>query len=337
LSETDVDDASRRELQEDFTAALEAIRPAVVVIPGWSARWALVLLATCRRMGLRTVVMSDSNADDARRTRIGEAVKARLVQQFDAGFVGGTRAADYLAALGLPRERITLGYDVVDNAHFAAPKGAALDAVRSCAPSKPFFLSSARFVPKKNLPGLLDAYAAYRRRVGTAAWDLVVLGDGEGRAALENQRSALGLDDVVHLPGFTQYPELPAWYALAAAFVLPSMAEQWGLVVNEAMAAGRPVLVSERCGCAADLVRDGVNGFTFDPSDLDTMAGLMAHIAHGDVYRATMGQASREIIADWGPERFAEGLQQAVQAALCAPSGRLTPLHHMLLQALVRR
>ena len=130
-----------------------------------------------------------------------------------------------------------------------------------------YFLASARFIEKKNLSGLLHAYAAYRRATPDDPWSLVVLGDGELRPELERLRGELGLDDVVSFPGYRSYQELPAYYGLASCFVHASTTEQWGLVVNEAMAAGLPVLVSNRCGCAANLVQeDGVqeggNGFT---------------------------------------------------------------------------
>lgn len=122
-----------------------------------------------------------------------------------------------------------------------------------------------------------------------------------------------------------------------SCFVHASTSEQWGLVVNEAMAAGLPVLVSNRCGCAADLVREGVNGFTFDPYDVEEMTRLMFRVAHGDVDRAALGQASREIIAEWGPERFAVGLEQAVEAALSAPAPKPSLLDRALLWALIHR
>ena len=119
-----------------------------------------------------------------------------------------------------------------------------------------YFLASARFVPKKNLLRLLEAYAGYRRRAGADAWHLVLLGDGELRGDIERRSALPDLAGAVILPGFRQYDELPAYYGLARAFVHASTTEQWGLVVNEAMAAGLPVLVSDRCGCAPDLVED---------------------------------------------------------------------------------
>jgi len=139
------------------------------------------------------------------------------------------------------------------------------------------------------------------------------------------------------MPGFKQYDELPAWYGLAGAFVHASTTEQWGLVVNEAMASGLPVLVSERCGCAPDLVKDGVNGFIFDPYDVERLARLMYRLAHGDVDRDAMGRASQEIIADWGLERFADGLAKAVDVAVSRPTPKAPWFDCLLLQALMYR
>src|SRR5262249_41808278 len=137
-----------------------------------------------------------------------------------------------------------------------------------------YFLASARFTEKKNLPGLLRAYARYRdrcqeNRTGDAQspWELVVLGDGPGRQQLEQLRDELGLSERVRLPGFQQYDVLSSYYAFARAFVHASTVEQWGLVVNEAMASGLPILLSNRCGCASMLLDEGVNGYLFDPED----------------------------------------------------------------------
>ena len=113
---------------------------------------------------------------------------------------------------------------------------------------------------------------------------------------------------------------------------------RFGLVVNEAMAAGLPVLVSDRCGCAPDLVEVGVNGFTFDPCDVEELAGLMQRVAAmTDGQRDAMGLAGQRIIADWGPERFADGLMQAVQAALRRPPPTPSLFDQALVWALARR
>ena len=113
---------------------------------------------------------------------------------------------------------------------------------------------------------------------------------------------------------------------------------RFGLVVNDSMAAGLPMLVSDRCGCAPDLVEVGVNGFTFDPCDVEELAGLMQRVAAmSDGQRDAMGRAGQRIIADWGPERFADGLMQAVQAALRRPPPTSSLFDRALVWALARR
>jgi 1,2-diacylglycerol 3-alpha-glucosyltransferase len=117
-----------------------------------------------------------------------------------------------------------------------------------------------------------------------------------------------------------------------------SAAEQWNLVVNEAMAAGLPVTVSDRCGWAQDLVRIGVNGFIFDPCDVEELAGLMLRVAAmPDGQRDVMGEAGRRIIAAWGLERFADGLMRAAAVALRRLPSQASWLDQALLRALAHR
>jgi glycosyltransferase involved in cell wall biosynthesis len=147
----------------------------------------------------------------------------------------------------------------------------------------------------------------------------------------------LGLEGAVLMPGFKQYDELPAYYGLAGAFVLGSTEEQWGLVVNEAMAAGLPVLVSRRCGCAPELVRDGENGFTFDPHDASGLAVLMTEMAADADARAAMGRASRRTISHWAPETFGLNLWKAAGAAMALPRPGHTLASRLLFPPLIRR
>ena len=308
----------------DGPAALEAalgeIGPEVVFLNGWSDPGALTAWRWARRHGVPTVLMSDSQRHDERRVFWKEWFKCGVLAGCQAAFVAGRRHAEYLTALGFASKPVTLGYDVVDNAHFRTGAEAAREEARAARarlglPER-YFLCVSRFVAKKNLPRLLRAFADYRRQAGPGAWHLVVLGDGEGRGELEARIAHDGLTGTVHLPGFRQYDALPAYYGLADALVLASTTDQWGLAVNEAMAAGLPVLVSRVCGCAPELVEEGVNGWTFDPHDPSTLASLLARMAcaSGDD-RAAMSRASRRIVADWSLDRFAAGFWEAARLA----------------------
>jgi len=320
---------------------LDEHQPAAVAIPGWSGQGALAALSWCLKTARPAIVMSESQAADETRGWPKETIKKRVVAMCSAGLVGGAAHADYLAALGMSRDRIFTGYDVVDNDYFARRSNAARqDAAglraRLNLPEK-YFLASSRFIAKKNLPRLLEAYRGYRQPAGPAAWKLVLLGDGLLKPELLARIQQLDLVGDVLLPSFKQYDELPAYYGLAGAFVHASTTEPWGLVVNEAMACGLPVLVSERCGCAPDLAAHGKNGFTFNPLDAPALTQLLRRVAGNECDRAAMGEASREIIARWPPKMFAVNLKNAAETALEAPRRRGGIFDQILLRTLLRR
>ena len=331
---------TRLELEQRLGAQLNLFKPGVVVVPGWASPAAWAAMHWCLRNCVPMICMSESTAWDEPRVAWKEWIKKKLVRLFSCALVGGKLHRDYLTKLGMPLGRIYFGYDAVDNSYFSNKA----DASRSDADKlrqqfnfpQNYFLASARFVEKKNLPRLLEAYALYRRSCLTP-WSLVLLGDGALRPQLESQRDALGLRESVSMPGFKQIAELPIYYALAGAFIHPSTVEPWGLVVNEAMASGLPVLVSNRCGCATELVSENVNGFTFNPLNVEEMAQMMSRVSAPEFPRADFGNKSREIVADWGPGKFARGLSQAIEAALASPPKNPTFVQRAVLWSLRHR
>jgi 1,2-diacylglycerol 3-alpha-glucosyltransferase len=336
---------TKAELRRALWSALEQTNPDVVAVNGWNNFGSLVVANCCVRRGIPMIVMSESSRQDEPRTWWKEAVKRRIAGLYSAALVGGQRHVEYLAELGMPREQIFTGYDVVDNYYFrqkAEDVRSQRSGVRQkCALPETYFLASARFVEKKNLPKLIRAYAEYRRRsdVGDlnsdvsrsrACWDLVLLGDGPLKSDLCRLISDLGLQPHVHLPGFKPYEELPVYYALANAFVHASTSEQWGLVVNEAIASGLPVIVSNRCGCAPELVNG--NGFTFDPTNEHELAArLLEMAALSDEERKQLGDNSYRIAANFAPERFGEGLERAASVAMELPQQRVGIIDRALL------
>src|SRR5512132_2410930 len=338
-----------------FWAALEQTSPDVVAVNGWNNFGSLIAASCCVRRRIPMVVMSESSRQDEPRTWWKESIKRRIVGLYSAALVGGQRHVEYLAELGMPRERIFTGYDVVDN-HFFRQKAEEVRSQRSSASAKAtadrevrrkyglpqnYFLASARFIEKKNLSTLIEAYAEYRRRSESrsqksevsdnkASWDLVVLGDGPLKVDLCHLISDLRLNDHVHLPGFKQYNELPVYYALANAFVHASTTEQWGLVVNEAIASSLPVTISNRCGCAPELVNG--NGFTFDPTNEDELATRLLEIASlSDEERKRLGDNSYGLAANFAPERFGEGLERAASVAVGVRQKRFGVMDRTLL------
>ena len=301
------DAAPPRQTRRAVTDALDRIDADVVAVTSYSTPDAQAALAWCRRRRRVAVLLFDSRAEDAERTPWREAVKRALVAQYDAALVAGTPQAAYAAALGMSPGRVFTPLDVVDNAFFR--DGA--ERARGRGGLGRSFLSVNRFTERKNVGVLVEAYGRYRAGAegrGEAPWPLVLVGDGPLRPALER---AAGPG--VAFAGFQQVEALPAFYGAAGAYVHPALVDQWGLVVNEAMASGLPVLVSGGAGCAEDLVREGENGFRFDPADAGALAGLLARVAaHPD--RPALGRMSERIVAAYTPEAFADGLWAAVRA-----------------------
>jgi glycosyltransferase involved in cell wall biosynthesis len=185
-------------------------------------------------------------------------------------------------------------------------------------------LSVLRLLPRKNVLAVLDALPR------ALQWRWVVAGDGPQRPLVERRISELGLGTRVDLLGHVPYDELPDLYASADVYLQPSLSEPWGLAVNEAMASGLPVVVSTRCGCSEDLVRDGENGYVFDPADRESLHRVLDLMLASRHRWPEMGLASRDIISDWGPDRFARNFWKACEIAIAnrrlASSGPLRRL-----------
>jgi len=320
ISLSNAQDGHLRSL-EALDGWLKKFSPDVVAIPGHAEPLAILAACLCQSLGIPAVLMSDTHNLEAQRRPIRESLKRRALSLFQSALVAGTPQKNYLVSLGFPGSRISLGYGVVDNRHFAhdkTPRCLSLTPELNGHLSRSQFLCCSRFVEGKNLIVLIDAYRRYRDITGNTAWHLTIAGDGPLYGEIARRIAELGLTEHVHLVGRVSYEELPALYASAGAFVLPSLAEAWGLAVNEAMAAGLPLLVSKGVGCHLDLVQEGVNGHVFDPQNTGQLATLLNAVATPSK-REAMAAASLRIIRDWDLDRFSSGM---VEAAIGAYSFR---------------
>jgi glycosyltransferase involved in cell wall biosynthesis len=299
------------QLDRQLAALLDRCKPAAIVSVGWADRAYQRLLLQAQRRRIPMVIVSDSRQRDEPRTATKEWIKRQLLRGYSAGLVAGSESRTYLEKLDFPAEAIHQPWDVVDNAFFS------LAAVQS-GRSQPHFLSVSRLVSKKNLPGLLEAYATYQRQGGR--WGLKLVGSGPLQQTIAAQIAALPEPTRVQLLPFRQLEDLAHLYGQAHGFVLTSSSDQWGLVINEAMAAGLPCLVSNACGCAIDLVVHGVTGWCFEPTNSEKLTTLM-HTASGQTVseRAAMVAAARQRLDQFTPQSFSAGLNKALQTALTEP------------------
>lgn len=288
----------------------ESNPPLGVSIAGYDRPEMRAALSWCRGNGTPSVLMSETKWNDSARPWWKQVVLRHLVGKAGAGLVSGTLAAEFVNRLGMASERIFQPYGVIDNALFREA------ARRRDSSEGKYFIACCRLIEsRKNLSILLAAYAAYQRTCPDF-WRLVICGDGEDGERYRQQVKELGIEPWVRFAGFLQAEELAEIYAGAGALVHPAKQEAWGLVVNEAMAAGLPVLVSKACGCAIDLVREGDNGFTFAPDDVSGLIDLLTRVSTMSVEaRDAMGERSAEMIAAWSPGKFGKAHLSALLAA----------------------
>ena len=286
---------------------LDRLNPSTVFVPGYYNAPALAAALWSKFKRRRSVLMTESTEADHQRIWWRELLKKSLIHSlFDWAIAGGKAHRRYLEKLGFPPERIARFYDIVDNDFFRnrAQGERIRHRAHDCGLPDHFFLFVGRLAEEKNVEGLLNAYLNYRRSGGTKS--LVLVGGGPLEARLRQIASASDFSADIYFEGLKHSKELAPYYAFADCFVLPSTREPWGLVVNEAMAAELPVLVSKACGCAEDLLIEGGNGFSFDPADQQSLTNCLDAV--GSLSAAelrAMGRHSWEIISQYSPEAWA--------------------------------
>jgi 1,2-diacylglycerol 3-alpha-glucosyltransferase len=324
-----VEDVPARLQRRLMRECLAELRPVVTLVSGWSRPFFRAALDWCRGGPGICLIVSSSTAttrrnDSHTKRRVWpfELYKRWLLRGVDGALVPGNAGRQYLNSLGVPRDRIFLKIDAVDNDYIAKRAAEARrDAARLRAEygvPEQFFVCPARLLPLKNHVGMLRAYEKYLKRAANAAWGLVMLGEGAAAPEVDAAMARLNCPKVVRR-AFSPLEVVADHYGLASALVLASFKETWGLVLNEAAAAGLPLLVSNRAHAAEHLIQPGVNGWCFDPDDPDELAELFWRLSTLPAEELEqMGAASRRIVADWGLEQYLDEALRAVATAMRA-------------------
>ena len=273
-------------------------------------------------LGIPVLLRAESWTGDRSRTSRKRALKNLLFPLLRHAIaavlpIGSLNAAYWSRYFGTEVPQFPMPY-AVDNAYFAqlaesaAPLEAALREELQLRDGRPVILFASKLQARKHADHLVEAYARFivHQPAATRPY-LVIVGEGEERARLEERCRELHLDDT-RFAGFRNQSELPRFFRLADVFVLPSRHEPWGLVVNEAMAAGCPVIVSTDVGCHADLVTDGVEGCVFPAGDIEALTAALYRVFRTADTARTMGQAARRRVASWSFEDDVRGLRQAL-------------------------
>ena len=304
--------------QPGFLSALRRSAPEVIVGDGF-AKWSISALLHRVFHGTPIVICYERSFHTERKAQWYRRLYRRAVLRWvDAMACNGSLSAAYAQWLGMPAERIILGHMVADTAGLQK----AVEAIsvedrqvlrRRWPNPELVFLVVAKLVERKGVSQLLTAWTQSERIWGGKA-ALVIVGDGPERERLENQVHAAGLKSV-YFEGAVDYDHIASYYAAADAFVIPTLEDNWSLVVPEAMACGLPILCSKYNGCWPELVQED-NGWVFDPLDPKDTSRVLNLCIEKASELPRMGRQSRAIVAGHTPEHAARSIYEACRIAL---------------------
>ncbi|EFK96552.1 glycosyl transferase, group 1 [sediment metagenome] len=281
---------------------VEAYGPDVVVVPGWFWRPYREIVDWAYRRQIRVIMTMDTSLQLTMRQLLGRWIMAGYFGRIAGVYVPGERAFQLARVLGFRESQIRVGSYGFDYPLFA---GCLEQRAASPMGWPRSFLYVGRYVVRKGIDTLVEAYERYRRQVANP-WALITCGQGPLEERLQSIQGVTNR-------GFVQPQELPSVMSDAGAFVLPSRFEAWGVALAEAGAAGLPLIASRSVGATAEVLRDFYNGRRFDTGDASSLAAAM-HWVHEQAPRAAeLGDRSRCLAEPFRSELWAERLLTLTQ------------------------
>jgi glycosyltransferase involved in cell wall biosynthesis len=286
--------------------------PNLIIISGYSQPSSFVAILYAKLFKKQLVLWCESNKSDQRYEHsFKEAYKRWFVKNCAGYIVPGQASFDYLLSLGASGEKIYRAPNAVDNDYFSLVADQQRKVKEQFKQSKGYprkvVLYVGRLVDQK---GIFDLFKAFQIIAGNQPeLGLVLIGNGEKE---EYYKKFCRINNIrnVFFTGFVQQEELPAYYACADVFVLPTHSEPWGLVLNEAMACKLPVVVSDVAGAAVDLIINGKNGYIYEKGNINKLVETLKKVLNSD--RVSMGMSSYEIIQKFSPQKCALGFLEAI-------------------------
>jgi len=277
----------------------------LVVMPGYHRIEYWAMLITCMFVGRRRAVFCDSTEFDRPQSRWKDIAKQLFFKRCDGFFCYGRRSKDYLLKFGVDEVKIAYRCQAAALPHsYDAKSVLASYRARNEKPPEVFrFLYVGRLSIEKGLNDLLDAFLQIRAKRDDVKLDLI--GAGPLRDELIARVAKLNLQDTVSFLGAKSMDAIGELFLQSAALVLPSHSEPWGLVVNESLSYGCPVVVSNVCGCVPDLVVDGETGYSFAVGNVDALSAAMLLTAEMSTDRVGLANRCLDVIAGFTPERAA--------------------------------
>jgi glycosyltransferase involved in cell wall biosynthesis len=305
--------------QPGLRKAIADTRPQVLVGDGFF-QWTYAALFHRVLHGIPVVVCYERWAHTERFAQWYRRLYRKLALHLtDVVCCNGKLCCDYTRSLGIPYDRLTTGHMAADTYDLQQATKAVTNTERAEMRSGwkargVVFLYVGQLIQRKGVFQLLKAWARFEQAQKESA-TLVLVGGGPEESSLRELADSLNLKRV-HFAGTVDYNQIHKCYAAADAFIIPTLEDNWSLVVPEAMACGLPILCSKYNGCWPELVQEGQNGWVFDPIDTGDTLRVLTSAAASKTELQRMGQCSREIIAGHTPRAAADSIFSACRLAI---------------------
>ena len=286
-------------------------KPQVVFANAFSI-WTMIalLLKPIGKWKVIIIYEGSSPGVDYRNSKLRSLLRNWAVQQADAFVVNGKTARVYMVdVLKAKSDRVFSQPFLVPSIQALLHHSEPVDVKQKFQAQNPIFLFVGQIVPRKGLKTLLEACSILQSK-GYINYTLLIVGDGEQQQGLEDYTQSCNLNAQVKWVGKVPYGELGSYFQQADVFVFPTYEDIWGMVLVEAMAFGKPVICSKGAG-AVEMVNHEVNGFVFDPQQVEDLANLMLQFINDSTLINLMGVQSQQIMLDHTPEKAIESFTEA--------------------------
>lgn len=295
---------------------IKKLSPDIVVIAGWDLFATQIAFLYCLIKGIKIILWSGSTAfEPSWRRKITLPLVKFIIKNVHAYIAYGTRAKEYLIKLGANPSKIFISFNTTDISKFISkPKPKILRNLKvKLGLKKNVLMYYGQFIERKGADLLLEAFSKVKKDLDD--YTLLLVGDGDYRVFLESKIRDLNLKDVVIIPNVGD-DNINMYYKIASVFVLPSREEVWGLVINQSMAAGLPVIVSDAAGSSVDLVKNGKNGFVFKSQNLNDLTTKIKDICTNKSMIKLMGNESKLYIKKFSPKKTVGDFLRAINYVL---------------------
>lgn len=326
--EDKMEDIKSSSIQKKLYSLLDKINPDVIIAGAIAFPSGALSVSWANRHKKKVICFDDAKIDSVQRSGIVNYIKQQIYNGVYAMLYPSQNWDETGRFWHFNKEQLFYGIDVVDNSFWSD-----YAAIYQNKSNTKFFLAVGRMIPVKNFLYVTESYKKYHDIYKESSYHIIFVGEGPERIKIQQYIDQYDLKGYVELLPFKNQKELREIYHNSQALILSSIKETWGLVINEAMACGLPIIASKECGATNTLVRDKINGYVFSPEKSEELLYCLCQFHNlSENQKRDMGNASLKIIQDWDLSRFCKGCYDAIIYASKQPVKKISLLNNIIIK-----